>query len=248
MNPKIKKFFDKHDIQKEDIKYIIREDGKTAIHLDSGRVITTYRTIKDFQESLPTEDFFCPNKGVLVAGAYIVDVSNGAYTMNDGRSFKYRVHNSQLHDIRLLTLGRNMEHIRNEIQSPHFSVLDKMPLGVCILQRVGSEPGSLGSFLCRYCNEELLRFEGWESEDAVGHDVQEFFPDLDINALIAFADVALNGTARIVKFCDTKRNILAKLYCYQPIPDHCACIMTDYNELNATEKEHPYCKVTLIGQ
>lgn len=247
MNATIKKFFDKHGIPVSDIKYIIREEGKTAIYLDSGRVVTTYHTIKDFQTNLPAESFFSPNKGVLLAGAFIVDVANGAYIMNDGRSFKYRLHNSQLHDIRLLTLGRNLEHIHEESQTPHFSVLDKMPLGVCVLQRVDDAPGSLGTFLFCYCNGEMLRCEGWEKEDIIGHEILEFYPDTDTSVLIAFADVALNGTTRIMKACRPQLGIWVKLYCYQPFPGYCACVITEQGELSTMEKVHPYCRIYIKG-
>ena len=249
MDPKIKKFFEKHSISLTDILYIIREDGKTAVYLLDGRIITTYHTVKEFRESLPTDHFFYPNKGVLVAASQIVDVRGGAYTMSDGRSFKYRVHNSQLHDMRLLALGRRIEHVEHlnkDLPMSYFSVLDKMPLPVCVIEHVRSEQEVVGQFFYRYCNESLLQFENLSRDQIIGKSLGQVYPTADPGTMVAYMDVALNGTMRVVEEVNQPRGERVKIYCYQPAPDYCACIMTDRTPLPATPHAETQSKVMIL--
>lgn len=252
MDTKIRKFFEKYSISIRNIKYIIREDGKTAIYLSDGRVVSTYHTVKDFKESLPTDQFLYPNKGVLLAADQIVDVGNGAYTMSDGRSFKYRVHNSQLHDMRLLDLGRRIEHMQPSIEeqtltSLHFSILDKMPLPVCVIERTTSDPSDFGRFVFRYCNDALLEFEGMTREEIVGKSLKDTFPHANPGTVIAYVDVALNGTVRLIEDVNPQKMTLVKLYCYQPAPDYCACVMVKYAPITEEELAHFHSKVSVLN-
>lgn len=248
MDPKITKFFAKHSISLRDIKYILREDNKTTIHLVDGSTIPTYHTVKDFVKALPTDQFFHPNKGILIAGAQIVDVRDGAYLMADGRSFKYRVHNSQLHDMRLLSLGRRMEHIHTrdhpmELPDIYFSILDNLPLPTCIIERISEDNDSLGHFIYRYCNKKLLEFENITREQMVGKRLGELFSYTGTNRLVAYADVALNGTDRIIEVQDPSRHLTVKLCCYQPYPNYCACVMVDHFY---STTDHPQTITTLL--
>lgn len=244
MDPKIKKFFEKHSIALSDIKYIIREDGKTAVYRTNGYMVSTYHTVKDFKENLPTAEFLCPNKGILLAAAQIVDVSDGAYTMSDGRSFKYRVHNSQFHDMRLLTLGRRLEQAKSD--TPDFSVLDHMPLPACAMTRLPGEKGRMGSFVFCYCNGQMLSCEGLTKEEILDQEVQKVFPRVNDGALVAYADVALNGTARIVEEYDPQRGLRMKVYSYQPIPGYCVCVMTQREPIEIAAAEDMETKVSII--
>lgn len=251
MDMKLSKFFDKNSISIRNIKYIIREDGKTAVHLVDDRVVLTYHTVKDFKEFLPTDQFLYPNKGVLLSADQIVDVSNGAYTMADGRSFKYRVHNSQLHDMRLLDLGRRIEHLQPTVEKQtltpvHFSILDKMPLAVCVIEHTVNNPSDFGRFVFRYCNNALLEFEGLAREEIIGKSLLEMFPHTNPGSLIAYADVALNDTVRLIEDVNPQKKLLVKLYCYQPAPDYCACIMVKHTNLSDEELSHIHGKATVL--
>ena len=101
-------------------------------------MVPTYHPIKDFREVLPIETFLYPNKGIIAAASQILTVEDGYYKMADEPAFKYRVHNSLLHDSRLLMLGRSMERMQQyadktdtALLKERFSILDNMPLAVC---------------------------------------------------------------------------------------------------------------------
>lgn len=233
MNPKIEHFLSKHGIAPRDIKYILREDGKTVVHTLDGRAVPTYYPVKEFRESLSREDFFHPNKGILLAASQIVDVSDGAYTLADGRKFRYRVHNSQLHDSRMLQLGRQMESLHAVLDNPthssirsQFAILDKLPMAVTVIELIYDEHGFGADFFFRYANAEMARLEGIPVESLLDHSCLELFRDIDRKWLVILADVALNDSVRIIDafHARLKRHILA--YCFQPMPDYCVCFMT----------------------
>lgn len=231
MSAKIERFFVKHSFEPQDIKYIIREDKKTAIHLLDGRVIQTYNTIKEFRETLSRDDFLHPNKGVLAALSQVVAVHDGGYEMADGRIFKYRVHNTEQHDRRMLMLGRRME--QQEEHAPldpsnlceRFSVMDRMPLGVCVIELKFNTQNLSAVFLIRYCNKAMLDFEHMDNEDVQDLSFTEVFPDADPKLIIAYADVAANGSTRVVDGYVKRLEKSVKFYCYQPLEGYCACMM-----------------------
>lgn len=233
MLPKIEKFFSKHGIRISDIKYILRENNKTCIYTNDGRILHTYHTIKEFRESLPVDQFYYPNKGILVAADQIVDIHDGAYTTADGRTFKYRVHNSQMHDLRLLDLGRRIEHLHaadsiQKLSGEHFYILENMPLPTCVIQRVADDRAAVGRFLFRYCNRAFLEFESLSKTAVLKKTITEVFPHANPGALVSYADVALNGTCRTVEDTNPENSRRVKLHCYQPAPGYCVCIMISH--------------------
>lgn len=233
MSSKIEKFFKKHAFSPEDIKYIIREDGKTAIHLIDDRIIYTYITVKELKESLPPEDFLYPNKGIVAATSQIVNVRDGSYEMVDGRIFKYRVHNSIYHDNRLLMLGRRMEHVQNSANalSPDslastFAILDKIPLPICVIELIFDDLGRGADFILRYCNSKMAEIEQRSTEEMVNHSLIEIFHNMNKRWLVTYADVAVNDTVRVIEEHHALLDKNIKVYCYQPMEGYCACVMT----------------------
>ncbi len=228
MDHKIAAFLQKNAVSPGDIKYILREDGKTNVYLLNGKMVSTYHPIKDFRAYLPVEHFLCPNKGILLAESQIRDIQNGCYLTADGRSFKYRVHNSQMHDTRLLSLGRSMEQPASP--APHvgaesYRCLDKLPMAVCVFEYVPKSHGFGADFIIRYCNKELLSFEGLNADDILGHSVTEIFPYTNPKWLVAYADVALNDTVRTVDEYSNTKGQWIHVYCHQPEPHHCMCTL-----------------------
>lgn len=232
MTEKINRFFKKHEFFKDDIKYIIREDGKTAIHLLDGRIIYTYNTIKELRESLSEKDFLYPNKGILLAASQIVNVSEGAYEMADGRTFKYRVHNSKLHDSRMLMLGRRMEQIQAvadahtpEALATKYSIMDNMPFSICVIELIFDEHGLGTDFIVRYANNAFLHFEEKTRDEVIDCSFFEVFSNTDKHRLAVYSDVAVNNTVRVVKHRPKKLDCELDLYCYQPMEGYCTCVL-----------------------
>lgn len=233
MSQKTEKFFKKHAFSPEDIKYIIREDGKTAIHLIDDRVIHTYITVKELKEALSPEDFLYPNKGIVAATSQIVNVRDGAYEMVDGRTFKYRVHNSIYHDNRLLMLGRRMEQVQSVANTLapmqkmfDLSSLDKFPLPFCVIELIFDDLGRGVDFILRYCNPAMAKVESRKIEDVINRPITELFHDVDRKWLVIYADVAMNDTVRVIDVHHPLLDKKIQLHCYQPLEGFCACVMT----------------------
>jgi DNA-binding LytR/AlgR family response regulator len=66
MTVKMEKFMKKHCFDQQQIRYILREQGKTCIHLTDGRVIAAYLTIRELMESLPEGDFLQVSQTCLI--------------------------------------------------------------------------------------------------------------------------------------------------------------------------------------
>jgi len=236
MLPKIERFLHKHNIDPQDIKYIIREDGDTVVYTIDNRTVATYLPIKDFRDSLPVEHFLHPNKGIIAAASQVIDVVDGHYEMADGRRFKYRVHNSARHDSRLLSLGRQFEHTVAAVETEdeddsfvkQFSVLDKMPIPIYVVELQMPEHSFTAEFVFRYCNNAMCQLEGMSREQILGQKFQTVLKHADPKRLVVYMDVALNDTSRVLHEFDSHKNGIVEVTCYQPIPGHCLCMLTNF--------------------
>ena len=244
MNPKIERFLHKHSIHPEDIKYIIREHGNTAIYTLDGRVVETYLPVKDFREALPVERFLHPNKGIMAAASQIVDVVDGQYLMADGRTFKYRVHNSQMHDSRLLMLGRQFEQILTVPEEVHESLdsqffpFDHMPFPTYLVELQMKEDSFSADFIFRYCNQAMLELENKTKEQILGKPFFEVINSADPKRLVVYMDIALNGGSRTVTEYDSGKNAMITVTCFQPMPGYCVCMLMDVNPVEVHDEEH----------
>lgn len=244
MNPKIERFLNKHSIHPDDIKYIIRENGNTAVYTLDDRVVETYLPVKDFRESLPVERFLHPNKGIIAAASQIIDVVDGQYLMADGRTFKYRVHNSQMHDSRLLMLGRQFEQIHTvpEEQEPsfesQFSAFDHMPIPTYVVELQMKEDSFSADFIFRYCNQAMQDTEKRSREEIVGRPFYDVIPHADPKRLVVYMDVALNGTQRTITEYDSNKQAMITVTCFQPSPGYCVCMLMDVKPLEVHNEEY----------
>ena len=233
MTPKIRKFLEKHNLNIDEIKYIIRENGSTVIYTVDDRTVETFLPVKDFREALPTEKLLHPNKGIIANASQIVDVADGRYLMADGRSFKYRVHNSQLHDTRLLLLGMQFEHSRtapSEDPPPDdifhkFTVFDHMPLPMYIVELHMKETEFGADFIFRYGNKAMLELEDMKLDEIVGREFYDIIPTADPKRLVVYMDVALNGSSRTLREYDPSKNGIITVSAFQPLPGYCACML-----------------------
>lgn len=243
MNPKIERFLKKHSIDPENIKYIIRENGNTVIYTLDDRTVETYLPVKDFRESLPVERFLHPNKGIMAAASQIIDVVDGHYLMADGRTFKYRVHNSQMHDSRLLMLGRQFEQVLTapeEYEEDHeskFFVFDHMPIPTYVVQLQMKEDVFNAEFIFRYCNQAMREAEGKSNEEVIGKSFLEVLPHVDPKRLVAYMDVAMNATQRTITEYDSRRHAMITVTCFQPMPAFCVCMLMDVKPIEVHNVE-----------
>lgn len=244
MDSKVRRFLNKHNIHQDDIKYIVRENGSTAIYTLDDRVTETYLPVKEFRDFLPVEKFLHPNKGIIAAASQIVDVADGHYRMADGRQFKYRVHNSQLHDTRLLMLGRQFEHIHDAAEHPmendpmdKFSVFDHMPIPTYVVELQMKEDSFSADFIFRYCNHAMLKQENKTCEEVIGHRFFDVIPGADAKRLVVYMDIALNGGSRTITEYDSGKDAMITVSCFQPMPGYSVCMLMDVQPVENEEKE-----------
>lgn len=221
MGIQAQRLFEKHKINIEALMYITRAGRKSVLHLEDGKQINTFLPIKELQEELPQEAFTCINKGIVVAITRIKNYSNNVYTMTDGAQFKGR-----------LLVSASLE---NTIVAPFvaketdawkgFSILEDMPVAFCIIEIVFDKNGRGVDFIFRYCNTEMEKLEGKRLDEMQDRSFYEVFENGDKKWLVTYADVALNGTKRVIESFSPEINANLRIYCYRPKPNFCACLL-----------------------
>lgn len=226
---KIQQFLLRHNIPETDIIYILREDKKTAIHTLDGRVTTTYTPLKTVLAGMNADAFLNINKGIALAVSQIQQVENGIYTMRDGRIFKGRARTpmQHRHNQQIITSDSPASSIPLEARTmlQRFSILDKMPVAFCIIELVFDQRGRGIDFIFRYCNQEMAVLENTPIDQLLNRSFYEVFENGDKKWLVTYADVALNGTSRIIHSYSPEIDSQLTIYCFQPMEGYCACAL-----------------------
>lgn len=225
------KWFKKHGICAENILYFYRQDRKTVIHREDGEEISSFAPLHTLLSLLPEDAFLSINKGVAVSTSRIVNIDgNGMYTMSDGRTFQGRRRGLSAH--RHLRKQMGLHALPDTPPQPapmtllgKCSLLDEMPLAYCVIELVFNAEGHGVDFIFRYCNAEMAVMEGVPVEDMLNRSFYEVFRNGDKKWLVAYADVALNGTKRILHDYSPEIGKYLTIYCYQPEPGFCACVL-----------------------
>ena len=232
MDNKVNRFFKVNNINTDDIKYVIHENKKTAVFLIEGKSIETWIPMKDIYENLPKNDFLNIQKGILVNAKQIVNISyNGIYTMTDGHTFQGRKRGLSEHRKIRKKLGLASSVLSSDDYIPPLgllekcTLLDKMPIAFCVIELVFDEKGHGVDFVFRYCNEMMADVEGMPVSEMINRSFYEVFENGDKKWLVTYADVALNGNKRILTDYSPEIDKHLTIYCYQPIPGYCACIL-----------------------
>ena len=197
-------YFQKHDLCAENILYIYRKDRKTVIQRTDGEEFALFIPVHSILSALPESEFLSISKGTVVCRSHIVDISkDGVYIMSDGRTFQGR--------------KRGL--------SSHRSLLDNMPLAFCVIELVFNKDGRGVDFIFRYCNAEMANVEGVPVEEMLNRSFYEVFRNGDKKWLVAYADVALNGTKHTLHDYSPEIDKYLTIWCYQPEPGYCACVL-----------------------
>ena len=219
-------YFQKHDLCAENILYIYRKDRKTVIQRTDGEEFALFIPVHSILSALPESEFLSISKGIVVCRSHIVDISkDGVYTMSDGRTFQGRKRGLSSHR-RLRTeigLAGTKPHPLSILEK--CSLLDDMPLAYCIIELVFNAEGHGVDFIFRYCNAEMAVMEGVPVEEMLNRSFYEVFRNGDKKWLVAYADVALNGTKRILHDYSPEIDKYLTIHCYQPEPGYCACVL-----------------------
>ena len=219
-------YFKKHGLCAENILYIYRKDRKTVIHRSDGEEFALFIPVQSVLSALPESEFLSISKGTVVCRSHIVNISDdGIYTMSDGRTFQGRKRDMSSHR-RLRTeigLAKTKPHPLSMLEK--CSLLDDMPLAFCVIELVFNQDGHGIDFIFRYCNAEMANVEGVPVEEMLDRSFYEIFRNGDKKWLVAYADVALNGTKHTLHDYSPEINKYLTIHCYQPEPGYCACVL-----------------------
>lgn len=227
----ITKYFKKHNINAADIMYVYRNEKRTVIHCADGTENSSLLPVHKLYEFLPKNDFIDIAKGVLVRRDRIVHIADdGVYTMTDGKIFQGRRRNLSVHKRLRSEMRLDIPSAAEAFLPPtgffeKCGILDDMPLAYCVIELVFDENGHGVDFIFRYCNRQMEVVEGIPVSEMLNRSFYEVFKNGNKKWLVAYADVALNGTKRT--FCDFSPEIgkTLTIYCYQPEPGFCSCVL-----------------------
>ena len=225
-------FFERKNIDIANILYLTRQNPHTKITFFDGKEILTAIPVKEIAIYLPDEEFVNITKGVLLRKSQIVNISgDGLYTMTDGSVFQGRKRNISQHKQLRQALGLSKEqNEKAEKMIPlelleKCSILNDMPLAFCVIELVFDANGRGVDFVFRYCNEEMAVVEGIPVSEMLNNSFYEVFENGDKKWLVTYADVALNGTKVILHDYSPEIGKDLTIYCFQPHPGYCACIL-----------------------
>ena len=174
----------------------------------------------------------CIKLFLLVYFAALKNLSyNGIYTMTDGHTFQGRKRGLSEHRKIRKKLGLASSVLSSNDYIPPLgllekcTLLDKMPLAFCVIELVFDEKGHGVDFVFRYCNEMMADVEGMPVSEMINRSFYEVFENGDKKWLVTYADVALNGNKHTLTDYSPEIDKHLTIYCYQPIPGYCACIL-----------------------
>ena len=219
-------WFQKHGLCAENILYIYRKDRKTVIRRTDGEEFALFVPVHSVLSALPESEFLNISKGTVVCRSQIVNISNdGVYTMSDGRTFQGRKRGMSSHRRLSAEIGLAEAKPRSLRMLEKCSLLDDMPLAFCVIELVFNQDGHGMDFIFRYCNAEMANVEGVPVEEMLDRSFYEIFRNGDKKWLVAYADVALNGTKHTLHDYSPEINKYLTIHCYQPEPGYCACVL-----------------------
>lgn len=225
-------FFECKNIDIANILYLTRQNPHTKITFFDGKEILTAIPVKEIAIYLPDEEFVNITKGILLRKSQIVNISDdGLYTMTDGSVFQGRKRNISQHKQLRQALGLSKEQdAKAEKRIPlelleKCSILNDMPLAFCVIELVFDANGRGVDFVFRYCNEEMAVVEGIPVSEMLNNSFYEVFENGDKKWLVTYADVALNGTKVVLHDYSPEIGKDLSIYCFQPHPGYCACIL-----------------------
>ena len=225
-------FFERKNIDISNILYLTRQNPHTKITFFDGKEILTAIPVKEIAIYLPDKEFVNITKGILLRKSQIVNISgDGLYTMTDGSVFQGRKRNISQHKQLRQALGLSKEQDEKAEKMISLELLEKcsilndMPLAFCVIELVFDANGRGVDFVFRYCNEEMAVVEGIPVSEMLNNSFYEVFKNGDKKWLVIYADVALNGTKVILHDYSPEIGKDLSIYCFQPHPGYCACIL-----------------------
>ncbi len=232
----IERYFQRNNIEVKHIIYAYSHNQYTTICLDSGKEYTCSMQMHELIDYLPMEEFVVIRRGTIARLSGIISISDtGIYTMIDGKTFQGRKRflsdhkklraKLQLNNTTVFAKPINKQHILPLTLLEKCSLLDNMPIAYCIIELVFDENGRGLDFIFRYCNKQMEVIEGMPVEEMINRSFYEVFKNGDKKWIVTYADVALNGVQRTIHDYSPEVDKNLTIYCYQPEPGYCACVL-----------------------
>ena len=227
----LQRFFKRNKIEIEKILYIYHHDRKTVVCHEPGREIFSSAPLQEVLAFLPEEDFISISRNAIVRRDKILNIGHdGVYTMLDGKTFQGRTRYLSTHrrlkkemESGIKKAGKANPHPLSFLEK--CSILDDMPVAYCVIELTFDEDGHGVDFIFRYCNKYMEVVEGIPVEDMLNRSFYEVFKNGDRKWLVSYADVALNGSKRTLSDYSPEIDKNLTIYCYQPEPGFCACVL-----------------------
>ena len=227
----LQRFFKRNKIEIEKILYIYHHDRKTVVCAEPGGEVTSSAPLQEVLAFLPEEDFISISRNAIVRRDKIINISHdGVYTMLDGKTFQGRTRYLSTHrrlkkemESGIKKAGKANPHPLSFLEK--CSILDDMPVAYCVIELTFDEDGHGVDFIFRYCNKYMEVVEGIPVEDMLNRSFYEVFKNGDRKWLVSYADVALNGSKRTLSDYSPEIDKNLTIYCYQPEPGFCACVL-----------------------
>ena len=237
MNDKTTYFLGKHGIDPSDVMYIVISDHKTAIHMNDGKVRTTYIAMKDIVGALPEEMFVKINKSCVVSWKHITRVEKGRYFMTDGSVHSGRMRTPAEHSRNSAMVEglKSRIGLRIDPSSRRYDILEDMGVGFMVLELIYDAGGLNMNFFIRYCNRCGASMINHRREELIDQSLIDSCPMINKKIAFRFADVALNGVPKDLVIHDTNSSRVLMLHCFQIKPDQCALTMKDISSRDDVE-------------
>ena len=227
----LQRFFKRNKIEIEKILYIYHHDRKTVVCHEPGREIFSSAPLQEVLAFLPEKDFISISRNAIVRRDKILNIGHdGVYTMLDGKTFQGRTRYLSTHrrlkkemESGIKKAGKANPHPLSFLEK--CSILDDMPVAYCVIELTFDEDGHGVDFIFRYCNKYMEVVEGIPVEDMLNRSFYEVFKNGDRKWLVSYADVALNGSKRTLSDYSPEIDKNLTIYCYQPEPGFCACVL-----------------------
>lgn len=229
--PNLERFLKRHHIETEKILYIYHRDRKSVICTQSGEEASSAIPMHELLAFLPQGEFISISRNTIVRRDKIINISHdGVYTMADGKTFQGRTRYLSTHRRLRKEMHFNVPLPQIEVTSSlsffeKCSILDDMPVAYCVIELVFDEDGHGVDFVFRYCNKHMAVVEGIPVEEMINRSFYEVFKNGDRKWLVSYADVALNGSKRTLSDYSPEIDKNLTIYCYQPQPGYCACVL-----------------------
>lgn len=227
---RVSRILKRNHFQAEDILYLTHEGQRTVFHLQDSREIPTPVPLKTVVSCLPASDFWSIQKGIVVARRYVISIEGkGLYTMTDGTQFQGRGRNPAEHKRRAEQLGVLPVRQPGSNRIPHdlldrCKLMDRSQIAFCVIELVFAQDGRGIDFIFRYCNPAMESVRGRPIHEMLDRSFYEVYPDEDRKLIVTYADVAMNGSCRVVTDYSPEARKHLRISCFQPEPGYCACL------------------------